>query len=290
MTRRRLTLLLTGALLLTATACAPEGPDGLPVAETTTAAPSPTRTASPTPTATPTPTPTPTVDPNRYAKSNQLPPEGVAATAEFTGSATGTVVVTVNGASDATLTVQDLSTSAGAYDVRLSQWSRDDDACVDEGSLPIDPAGDGTRQRYLGNAGTEDWTYYREVDITVPADPARPVYDQHGLACENVIVARAVLSWWMTPMRPWLAEDVVDLGPHPGATGEVLSSDEGRPVTYVVAWDDKIADIADRFGITRSELEYLNPTRAAVGNDLGEGQYLNLDVNSRGRVLDPSRL
>ena len=55
------------------------------------------------------------------------------------------------------------------------------------------------------------------------------------------------------------------------------------PVTYVVAPDDLIDEVASRFGITRDDVFYLNPARlpSPMSETLRVGEVLNLSVERR---------
>lgn len=105
-----------------------------------------------------------------------------------------------------------------------------------------------------------------------------PVAVENG--CYVSVVASAILDWTIPDMRPGLV--VVDSGKTGGATGDVALLD-GSPLAYTVASGDLAAEVAARFGITVSDLFYLNPIRIArVRHPLLEaGEVLNLSKAHR---------
>ncbi len=254
-----------------------------------------TTVAAPSPSMTPTVTASPSTSPGpRVVRENEPPGPGIVATGALTsgdGKTTGEFTVESFGGGKATLTITGFRTSHSSASVLLSAWPRPHDPCADGGSEVFSELR-AKDQRVIAfdlDAAT-DWTYWSEVDVTIAADPKNPVSSKQGLECQNVIVARGELKWSISPMRWWLAA-LKDSGPGPGAMGAVRKDGDGRVTTYVVAADDRMPEIAARFGIARSELEYLNPTRTTPGSDdLAIGQLLNLDLMQRGRQLDPSLL
>ncbi|MBF4607748.1 LysM peptidoglycan-binding domain-containing protein [Curtobacterium sp. VKM Ac-1393] len=67
----------------------------------------------------------------------------------------------------------------------------------------------------------------------------------------------------------------------PGAYGIVTDAD-GRPADYLVAHGDELTTVAQRFGITPAEVQWLNPYMETRADDwLLEGSTLNLDPARR---------
>lgn len=107
-----------------------------------------------------------------------------------------------------------------------------------------------------------------------------PVADPGTLECLADVVGRGAIEWTFAPLRSDLAP--VDRGTTGGARGETEVL-EGRPVSYTVVGDDLIDEVAARFGITRDDLLYLNPTRmpSSMRETLDVGEVLNLSVDRR---------
>ena len=98
-----------------------------------------------------------------------------------------------------------------------------------------------------------------------------------GSCVGQPVVSTAPIEWTMTPLYPDLT--VSDLGERPGANGIVTSEKDG-PVSYSVAEDDRLDEIAARFGLTVDQLVWLNPRRpdpTAVYNN----ETLNLSPSRR---------
>lgn len=93
----------------------------------------------------------------------------------------------------------------------------------------------------------------------------------------RTILARAPFTWSIPDLRPGLF--VVDSGPTNGAEGDVTLGEDGDPAEYTVASGDVYSAIADRFGISVDDLDYLNPFRQADGAIADE--VLNLDRDNR---------
>ncbi|MCU1409507.1 MAG: hypothetical protein JWR04_214 [Rhodoglobus sp.] len=98
-----------------------------------------------------------------------------------------------------------------------------------------------------------------------------------GLGCVRTILARAPFAWSIPDMRPGLT--VIDSGTASGAHGAVVTDADGAPVEYTVASGDVYSAIADRFGISVDDLDYLNPYRNEDGAIADE--VLNLDRDNR---------
>ncbi len=84
-------------------------------------------------------------------------------------------------------------------------------------------------------------------------DQDAPSWDDE---CAAPPAAKAVLNWTYEPLRASLVPD--DSGVTGGAEGEATSVD-GEIVTYTVAPNDLIEEVAARFGMTADDIEYLNP-------------------------------
>ena len=157
-----------------------------------------------------------------------------------------------------------------------SFWSRENDPCQDGGAISF---GDVTRpadaMTLPSSFGHGDPTMFDEIDLTIQKS------DRTFGDCFNTIVARAPLNWTMPYLRPWLVS-VVDAGPRDAATGEVVVRDR-LPVTYTVAPNDLIEEVAGRFGMSVDDLFYLNESRMPVATDhmLYVGEELNLDIRLR---------
>jgi hypothetical protein len=98
--------------------------------------------------------------------------------------------------------------------------------------------------------------------------------------CFYPVVATAPLTWTMPDLRPDIR--VIDSGETGGATGWVTAAD-GRPVSYMVARDDLLPEIAARFGLTVADLLYLNPARNTSGDPRSAyvDEVFNLDKAAR---------
>ncbi len=99
------------------------------------------------------------------------------------------------------------------------------------------------------------------------------------------IVAYARLHWTTPDLRPDL--DPVDSGPRPGATGELEEGTTGLLNQYWIAPGDTYADIADRFGVTPADLDYLNPVGWWSGRPtaIEAGCTLNVSKDVRGATI-----
>ncbi|WP_448808702.1 hypothetical protein [Agromyces bauzanensis] len=100
------------------------------------------------------------------------------------------------------------------------------------------------------------------------------------IECAADVVARGAIEWTFPPLRGDIS--VADDGATGGARGDVEIA-QGRPVAYSVAPDDLIDEVAARFGITRDDLFYLNPTRlpSPMSETLQVGELLNLSADRR---------
>lgn len=122
-----------------------------------------------------------------------------------------------------------------------------------------------------------DPSFLDEVVFTTSRDIASAT---EPLDCLADVVGRGVVEWTFEPLRSDLR--VVDSGATGGAGGEVELI-EGQPASYTVVGNDLIDEVAARFGITRDDLFYLNPTRTPdpMKATLDVGEVLNLSVAHR---------
>jgi hypothetical protein len=126
--------------------------------------------------------------------------------------------------------------------------------------------------------GFDDLTYGNPSYLDTVVLTLNAVEPRTG--CFYPVVALAPLTWTMPDLRP--DTRVVDSGETGGATG-VATDTEGRPVSYTVAPNDLLPEIAARFGITVDDLLYLNPARNPPGDPRWAhlDEVLNLDKSSR---------
>jgi hypothetical protein len=116
-----------------------------------------------------------------------------------------------------------------------------------------------------------DWSFFTSVVVVGHLEPA----DGTDLTeCVQRILATAPLTWDQPVVRPWV--DPVDSGAASGANGTVDGT------LYTTAPGDVWDAIAARFGISGSDLEWLNPIRTpGTPKTAYEGQLLNLDPDDR---------
>jgi hypothetical protein len=95
-----------------------------------------------------------------------------------------------------------------------------------------------------------------------------------GSTCIQPILAVAALTWSIPDTHPWV--EPVDSGAASGAQGTV----DGE--VYTTAPGDSWNAIAERFGISGSDLEWLNPIRTPGTPETAyEDQLLNLNPDDR---------
>lgn len=107
----------------------------------------------------------------------------------------------------------------------------------------------------------------------------QPTPDSNG--CIQPILATGPIVWSIPVQRPWVHP--LDSGVRIGARGAVELRN-GAPALYTTAPDDSWNAIAARFGLSASDLAWLNPNRLG-GDAAGEAyaqQVLNLDPAGRG--------
>ena len=98
--------------------------------------------------------------------------------------------------------------------------------------------------------------------------------------CINTIVASADLTWTMPDQRPELGA-LTDHGATESAAGTARVKN-GTAVSYLVEYGDSMLGIAERFGTTVADLEYLNPARDADPTHYVDGgERLNLSRAAR---------
>jgi hypothetical protein len=236
------------------------------------------------PTATaPEPAATATRDPaatEPTAQDGGIPASGTEiATGNFT-SATGTATGRVS-----------LVTNEGHIDVRFEDFSVEDGPelrvyLIPEHLGPDDPI---TRpdsiQLELGTlsspTGSQEYRFgepwsWGDSDPTFFRTLAVISYPALAEGSEAPATAVAPLTWTFPRPRD---VSVADSGTTGGARGEV-ESDGSVPISYTVAPDDLIAEIAARFGLTVRDLLWLNPVRGKA--EAIAGEKLNLSPAFRG--------
>jgi len=116
-------------------------------------------------------------------------------------------------------------------------------------------------------------SFFTDLAITQQSTPA-------STSCPVRIVGIAPLKWTIGDTRPEI--QVADHGSRPGAEGSVESA-SGRPTAYTVAANDNLTAIAARFGVSISDLFYLNPAREPNPQSLyaRAGEVLNLSKSNR---------
>jgi hypothetical protein len=218
--------------------------------------------------------PSASATPNPVIKSGVVVATGELASSD--GKTSGRIVVTASADGNFDVTMSDFRTStAGDLELELSPvpFNSAVKCFADMGlRIALNKVSSGT---YLLAGAVDsiqgDPTFLDSVLVTQPAMPAA-----NG-ECLNPVVASASLTWTMPDMRPSLV--VVDSGIRSGATG-VAAIVDGEAASYVVASDDVMEAIAQRFGITVDDILYLNPTRMG-GKMALAGETLNLSKKLR---------
>lgn len=122
---------------------------------------------------------------------------------------------------------------------------------------------------YVLDAG-DDPSFLRTAVLASEDDATDPLWP---------VLAVAPLHWSTPDRHPDL--HVVDGGSAPRARGTV-DSEGGVPRWYHVADRDVAADVAERFGVTTDDLDYLSARQAVdVDQGLRTGEILNLDRTKR---------
>lgn len=127
----------------------------------------------------------------------------------------------------------------------------------------------------MGQAGPRP-DYLRSV-VLVPATTADE--DSSKRPWAGSVLAAADLTWKIPNPYPDLR---VTVGKdRPGAYGIVTDVD-GRPANYLVAHGDELSTVAERFGITPEQVQWMNPLMEPRDDDwLLEGSTLNIDPARR---------
>jgi hypothetical protein len=114
---------------------------------------------------------------------------------------------------------------------------------------------------------SEDWSFFTSVVVV-------GFVELGGDGCTQPILATGDLVWDQPVVRPWV--DPVDGGKRPAASGEVDGT------VYTTAAGDVWDVIAERFGLSAADLDWLNPIRVgSQPNTAYAGQLLNLDPSDR---------
>lgn len=240
--------------------------------------------------------PTPTRTASADAQTSVDGDAGPTATATPTQQAvpTGTVVAETDAVSKSGATsmhVRVVANEDGGYDAQFSDYRTTEpqpmtvefrrsasygdprDSAIGQVTWTKDtnaPAGVG-----LSQAGQyPDWLH---VVVLVPASSPEGQSDADR-PWVGTVLALGTLQWKLPQPYPDLR--VTAGADRPGAYGAVSDRD-GRPATYRVVQGDETATVAERFGITQDELQWLNPTLTLTGSELYEGSALNLDPAAR---------
>jgi hypothetical protein len=208
----------------------------------------------------------------------------VVARAAFTapdGLTTGDIVITADGHHQFDYVVSNLVTPVtGQIDVEFSPRPFTDQAYCDADGFAIYS----TSQLQLAPAATVNPAHEGDLDFRSPDffDTVLLVSTDGSIpktGCFYPVVASADLSWTLPDQRPDLV--VVDSGQTGGAMGLVAESD-GVSASYEVVAGDVLDEIAARFGITVSDLFYLNPERnKGIQREAFAGELFNLLKSER---------
>jgi hypothetical protein len=235
-------------------------------------------------TAAPAPSPTPTTrsvgqeEPARV----ELTEGTVVATgalASVDGRTTGDVTITADGSRGFTISVTSLTTPAtGEVVLNLSTEPFTEEAYCAEGFMMLAHPPITLARDMIINVGFADITRGNPDFLDTLVLTLNAIEPRTG--CFYPVVATAPLTWTMPDPRPDIR--VVDSGETGGATGWVTVAD-GRPVSYMVARDDLLPEIAARFGLTVADLLYLNPARNTSGDPRSAyvDEVFNLDKAAR---------
>jgi len=129
--------------------------------------------------------------------------------------------------------------------------------------------------------GIDDPTWLAGL-VFAPVPSAGSTTEPLDPACLLPITAVARLEWTVEPALPEL--EAVDSGPGDGASGDAARDEGGALVQYVTAPGDSYSQIAERFGLTPLELDYLNPASdwSSFRDYLEVNCSLNLALETRG--------
>lgn len=242
-------------LLVSLVGCGAFGPDPIPPSPTVTEA-----AAVETPTAVPYPT----------------VPDGVVATGAFESAAaetTGTVTVTKRG-DQFTVSVDNFEMDFdGQVSFVLSDKKITPGMCAEHGNYQIAYAVEESTDKLPTIKifhGSDDPSYLETASIVQYPDGT----DVGG--CAQPFLGIATLDWTLPDMRPDLVLE--DSGSRTGAHGIITEDGD-----YYTTSGDVWSEIADRFGITPDELEWLNPIRPSRKMGVAyDDEVLNLSKSHRG--------
>ena len=213
----------------------------------------------------------------------------VLATGSFTGGTdaeevSGTVTITLEH-NQLTVTLRDLHVGVSIRSdqgVILELNALADDATVDEYRLAHSQLGTGVGAVEAAAARQQEFSIgYNSGDTTTDPSWMRTavIWQQDAGLPYGQVLATAALTWTLPDLRPDLA--VRDTGAVEHATGTVIYDSAGDPSGYLVADGDILDSIADRFGVERPDLDWLNPMRGYA--EATTGETLNLSRYERGR-------
>lgn len=245
------------------------------------AIPTPTRQAAER-TAEPAPDPTRDTDPVEAEPEQALPTGTVAAETD---------VVSPSG--ETSIHVRVVANDRGTFDAQLSGYRTTNPQPMrlefrHRPAKPLDGADGSVRETVewdaevapptsftMGQAGPRP-DYLRSV-VLVPATVADEDSSERPWA--GSVLAAADLAWKIPNPYPDLR---VTVGKdRPGAYGIVTDVD-GRPANYLVAHGDELSTVAERFGITPAQVQWMNPFMEQRDDDwLLEGSTLNIDPARR---------
>jgi hypothetical protein len=235
-------------------------------------------------TAAPAPSPTPTTRPvaQEEPERDELAGGTVVATGALSsidGLTTGDVTITADGSGGFVMGIAALATPAtGEVVLNLSTKPFTEEAYCAEGFMMLAHAPMVIAPDMTMNLGFADITRGNPDFLDTLVLTLNAVEPRTG--CFYPVVATAPLTWTLPDPRPDMR--VADSGETGGATGWVTVED-GRPVSYMVARDDLLPEIAARFGITVTDLLYLNPARNTSGDPRSAyvDEVFNLDKAAR---------
>jgi len=262
----------------------------------TAAAPTPSRTATPSATATPTPTPAATPTPQAATPEPEAPDVPAPS---ITPVAAGTVVAegdVVSPKGSVRYHYRVVANGDDSYSTEYSGFTSSLPVPVSVTLLEIPPVvGDGLTATGPGDLQLGGPTSAPEALSTVIPGTTDPTYlgtlvtysstDSTDVPIEigpMKVLAVATVSW-AVPQRQTNVVPV-DGGARAGASGAVgETTDSGAPKGYLVAADDTVAAVAERFGISTSALIWLNEGLEVLGDEqrLFIDTVLNLDPESR---------
>jgi hypothetical protein len=202
----------------------------------------------------------------------------VVATGEFTSpddSFSGRVSVVSSGADDFELVYSDVSTSrSGLLATSFTtqpynpvSYCAGSSVVLSEGELDLGASP--TINFWQGDVMRQDPAFLDDVIVT----------QGYTSECGYTVLAVAPLTWTLPVMRPDIRP--ADSGTTGGANGEVMK-ETGDLLSYTVATDDLMTEVAARFGLSVDDLLYLNPLRTSgPERTLVDGETINLSLARR---------